>query len=75
MHAQESQESRTVIKSIIDLGHSLEQTVTAEGVKDMETYDHLNRLGCDLAQGNAIARHTADEAAHDWARQKIVSVD
>jgi EAL domain-containing protein (putative c-di-GMP-specific phosphodiesterase class I) len=73
MHAHESQESRTVIKSIIDLGHSLGMTVTAEGVEDLETFDFVSRLGCDLAQGYAIARPMTGAAAEEWARQRVAS--
>ena len=66
MHAQQSQESRTVIKSIIDLGHSLGLAVTAEGVEDLDTFNYLNSLGCDLAQGYFIARPMWGEAAQEW---------
>jgi len=57
MNAQHSRESRTVIKSIIDLGHSLELQVTAEGVEDRETLDYLTSLGCDLDQGTSSPAH------------------
>jgi EAL domain-containing protein (putative c-di-GMP-specific phosphodiesterase class I) len=63
---QQSRESRTIIKSVIDLGHSLGLTVTAEGVEDFETFNYLNRLGCDLAQGYFIARPMPGDAARSW---------
>jgi len=68
--AQHSQESRTIIKSIIDLGHSLGLLVAAEGVEDLDTLNYLNSLGCDLAQGYVIARPMPAEAATRWARQR-----
>ena len=67
MNAQQSQESRNVIKSVIDLGHSLGLQVTAEGVEDGETLNYLNGLGCDLAQGYFIARPMPGDAALRWA--------
>jgi EAL domain-containing protein (putative c-di-GMP-specific phosphodiesterase class I) len=70
MQAQQSSESRTVIKSIVDLGHSLGLLVTAEGVEDLYTLDYLNSLGCDLAQGYFIARPMWGEAARNWVEQK-----
>ena len=73
MRAKQSLESRTVIKSIVDLGHSLGLLVTAEGVEDLDTFSYLNNLGCDLAQGYFIARPMWGEAAHDWAEHKISS--
>jgi len=69
MQAQRSQESRTVIKSIVDLGHSLGLLVTAEGVEDHETIDYLNSLDCDLAQGYFIARPMWGDAACRWAEK------
>jgi EAL domain-containing protein (putative c-di-GMP-specific phosphodiesterase class I) len=73
MQAQQSQESRTVIKSIIDLGHSLGLLVTAEGVEDLDTLNYLNSLGCDLAQGYLIGHPMPGDAARSWAERKIQS--
>ena len=70
MQAQRSGESRTVIKSIIDLGHSLGLLVTAEGVENFKTLDYLNSLGCDLAQGYFIARPMWGDAARNWVEQR-----
>jgi EAL domain-containing protein (putative c-di-GMP-specific phosphodiesterase class I) len=73
LKAQQSQESRTIIKSIIDLGHSLGLVVTAEGVEDIDTFNYLISLGCDLAQGYFIARPMPGEAACRWAKRKIAA--
>ncbi len=73
MQAPQSRESRTVIKSIIDLGHSLGLVVTAEGVEEMDTLNYLNGLGCDLAQGYFIARPMPGEAARSWVEQRALS--
>jgi len=73
MQAEQSQESRTVIKSIVDLGHSLGLVVTAEGVEDLSTLNYLNSLGCDLAQGYFIARPMAGDAARNWIEQRGLS--
>jgi EAL domain-containing protein (putative c-di-GMP-specific phosphodiesterase class I)/FixJ family two-component response regulator len=70
MQAQQSSESRTVIKSIIDLGHSLGLQVTAEGVEDLDTLNYLNTLGCDFAQGYFIARPMWGEAVRNWVEQR-----
>jgi len=70
MQAQNSSEARSVIKSIIDLGHSLGLLVTAEGVENLKTLDYLNSLGCDLAQGYFIARPMPGEAARNWVEQR-----
>jgi len=70
LQAQQSQESRTVIKSIVDLGHSLGLIVAAEGVEDLKTLNYLHSLGCDLAQGYFIAHPMPGDDARNWADQK-----
>jgi EAL domain-containing protein (putative c-di-GMP-specific phosphodiesterase class I) len=69
--ARQTKESLTVIKSIIDLGHSLGLRVTAEGVDDISTLNYINTLGCDLAQGFFIARPMLGEAACSWVKQRM----
>lgn len=69
LQTSHSQESRTIIKSIVDLGHSLGLVVVAEGVEDQQTLDYLNTLRCDLAQGYLIARPMLGDAARQWAQQ------
>lgn len=70
LQSSHSQESRTVIRSIVELGHSLGLTVTAEGVEDRETLDYLTSLGCDLAQGYFVARPMPADAAQAWAAHR-----
>jgi len=74
MQAQNSSESRSVIKSIVELGHSLGLLVTAEGVENLKTLDYLNSLGCDLAQGYFIARPMPGEAARKWVEQRKLGI-
>ncbi len=66
MPAAQSQEARTVTKSIVDLGHSLGLLATAEGVEDASTLEFLNAIGCDLAQGYFIGRPMPANLVHDW---------
>ena len=47
----ESQSARSILRSIIKLGHGLGLTVTAEGIETHKQYTALRDLGCDLAQG------------------------
>jgi diguanylate cyclase (GGDEF)-like protein len=49
-------EDRTIVSSIVELGHRLGYRVTAEGVNDQATLDYLAEIGCDHAQGFFIAR-------------------
>ena len=70
MTARHSDESRTVIRSIVDLGRSLGLKSTAEGVEDHETLIYLRDIGCDLAQGFGIARPMDGERVLDWIRER-----
>ncbi|MDO9522056.1 MAG: EAL domain-containing protein [Pseudohongiella sp.] len=69
MTAGESKESRTVIKTIIDLGHGLGLYTSAEGIESNETLEYLRSIGCDLAQGYAIARPMTGDAVLTWLRK------
>jgi EAL domain-containing protein (putative c-di-GMP-specific phosphodiesterase class I)/GGDEF domain-containing protein len=52
----ESQRDALIVRSTIDLAHSLGLKVTAEGVETDNCYALLAAMGCDLAQGYLIAR-------------------
>lgn len=73
MTAAESKESRTVIKTIIDLGHGLGLYTSAEGIESDETLEYLRSIGCDLAQGYAIARPMPPDAVLAWLRKGRLS--
>jgi EAL domain-containing protein (putative c-di-GMP-specific phosphodiesterase class I) len=51
-----SNDSRVIVKSVIDLAHGLGLTATAEGVETAEQLAMLRELGCDTAQGYLIAQ-------------------
>lgn len=67
MTAAQSEESRAVIRSVVELGHSLGLRTTAEGVEDQDTMEYLKEIGCDLAQGYLISRPLDSGNALDWA--------
>ena len=51
-----------IVKAIINLGHSLDLEVVAEGVEDVAQRDFLVASGCDLMQGYLFA-HPMDTVA------------
>ncbi len=55
-----------IVRSMVELGHSLELTVVAEGVTNVETLDTLAELRCDQAQGFLISRPLNSESLVDW---------
>lgn len=58
----EGSADRAIVGSIVELGHRLGYTVTAEGVSDKSTLDYLREIGCDHAQGFFIAGAMSGEA-------------
>jgi diguanylate cyclase len=54
--AEERDRDRDLVRSTINLGHSLGLRVVAEGVEDAATIDLMRELGADLGQGYFIGR-------------------
>ncbi|MFV8799325.1 EAL domain-containing protein [Yersinia sp. LJYL362] len=52
----QSHEGRSIVEGIINLGHALSMTVTAEGVETAEQLEHLQTLMCDEAQGYLLGK-------------------
>ncbi|MBG6226301.1 diguanylate cyclase (GGDEF)-like protein [Arthrobacter sp. CAN_A2] len=55
-----------LVGSIIDLAHSLDLRVVAEGVDNAETLVELRALGCDLAQGFHFAKPLPAAKVAPW---------
>jgi diguanylate cyclase (GGDEF)-like protein len=62
-----SEADASIVRSTIRLGHDLGLAVVAEGVEDAETLDLIAGLGCDEAQGLAIAAPQPGAAIVGWA--------
>jgi EAL domain-containing protein (putative c-di-GMP-specific phosphodiesterase class I)/CheY-like chemotaxis protein len=69
-------DSRTerIVRSTIDLAHSLGLKVVAEGVEDGGVGERLVELGIDYLQGYALARPAGSTATTDWLRAKSIDV-
>ncbi|HEX4326578.1 MAG TPA: EAL domain-containing protein [Burkholderiales bacterium] len=55
-HMNARPQAATIVRSTIELAHSLGLSVTAEGVEDVETLTHLKAWGCDYGQGYFFGR-------------------
>jgi EAL domain-containing protein (putative c-di-GMP-specific phosphodiesterase class I) len=60
-----------IVRSAIDLGHSLGLSVVAEGVEDTSTLAALVNLGCDVVQGYYVARPMSPGLLTDWLDARI----
>jgi diguanylate cyclase (GGDEF)-like protein len=52
----ENQRTFRIVRSIVELAHSLSMTVVAEGVETEEQYQRMLQAGCDHGQGFYFAR-------------------
>ncbi|WP_018682866.1 putative bifunctional diguanylate cyclase/phosphodiesterase [Actinokineospora enzanensis] len=59
-----------VVRSIVELGHSLGLTVVAEGVEDDAARDQLAGMGCDVAQGYLISRPLSESRLEAWLQAR-----
>ena len=63
----ESNDSRVIVASIVELAHGLGLSVTAEGVETEEQLRYLAEIGCDLAQGYLVGTPLAPETVATWS--------
>jgi EAL domain-containing protein (putative c-di-GMP-specific phosphodiesterase class I)/GGDEF domain-containing protein len=65
----ESQRDSMLVRSTIDLGHSLGMQVTAEGVETETALSLLALMGCDAAQGYFIGRPMPLDELFDFLKR------
>jgi diguanylate cyclase (GGDEF)-like protein len=63
-----------IVRSLIELAHSLAIGVTAEGVETEQHWNLLRDLACDLVQGYYLARPLEASAAAAWVRERSRSL-
>jgi EAL domain-containing protein (putative c-di-GMP-specific phosphodiesterase class I) len=59
---QRNVEARTIVRSLVELGHNLGLAVCCEGVESGAALAFLASIGCDAAQGYYIARPMVADA-------------
>ncbi len=69
MHAHERRDDATIVRSTIELAHSMGLKVVAEGVENAQGWNLLRRLGCDYAQGYFISKPLRTEEAAAYMRR------
>ncbi|HEY5682273.1 MAG TPA: bifunctional diguanylate cyclase/phosphodiesterase [Sulfuricaulis sp.] len=58
-----------IVRTVIDMAHNFEITVTAEGVESQAILEQLAELGCDCAQGFHMARPMPATDLVKWLRE------
>jgi len=61
-----------IICSVIVLSKHMQTKVVAEGVEDLETYNKLHALDCDIIQGYYIAKPMLFNVFMEWLNNKTV---
>ena len=58
-----------IIKSLVELGHSMGMTEVAEGVETEFQMEFLKSIDCDYVQGYLLARPLSPVVVEQWLRQ------
>jgi len=66
LEMDKDKEDATIVKSTIELGHTLGLSVVAEGVEGAEAWRMLQELGCNYGQGYYMARPLPPGQVRSW---------
>jgi EAL domain-containing protein (putative c-di-GMP-specific phosphodiesterase class I) len=64
--------NEAIVRSTIELAHTLGATVVAEGVETREQWNHLAHVGCDVAQGFLIGDALAPDALLPFLQTRLM---
>jgi len=67
---QDAGDDAVIVRSVIELGHTLGLRTVAEGVEDHAVAGRLARLGCDSAQGYALGAPMAPDELRTWIAER-----
>lgn len=68
-------DDKLIVKATIELAHTLDLEVTAEGVESAEVESLLRSLNCDYAQGYYISRPLEADQIPAWYQQYASNVE
>jgi EAL domain-containing protein (putative c-di-GMP-specific phosphodiesterase class I) len=57
---------RAIVRSTVNMAHTLGMSVVAEGVEDQATWNLLATFGCDTAQGYYLSRPVSAQDLERW---------
>jgi len=61
---------QAIVRSTVNMAHSLGMHVVAEGVEDRATWDLLETLRCDIAQGYFLSRPLPAQDLERWLNER-----
>ncbi len=71
LQLEQSESDQIIVQSTIDLGHSFQLKVIAEGVETESAVSLLKQMGCDYIQGYHLARPMPPEEFQSWLDQQV----
>jgi len=74
MTMAEEPSNALIVRSLVDLGHSLGLTLVAEGVETEGVLQVLAALGCDVAQGYHLSHPIPVAALDTWCADRLGSM-
>ena len=69
----QSQADRDVLRSLVQLGHSLGMMVIAEGIEEPAVLAQLREVGCDVAQGYLLGRPGPGDLPEHMAPHPLIA--
>ena len=69
-HLTTDQSDQAIVRSTVNMAHSLGMCVVAEGVEDQATWDLLETLRCDIAQGYYLSRPIPAQDLERWLDER-----
>ena len=71
MNMARDKKDESIVKAAVDLAHTLDLKIVAEGVEDEKTLDILSEMGCDYAQGYYMAKPMPSEEFILWMKDSM----
>jgi EAL domain-containing protein (putative c-di-GMP-specific phosphodiesterase class I) len=65
-------EYAAVVRSAIEMGHSLGLKVVAEGIETESAAERLRSFGCDIAQGYLYAKPMPLDMLNEWLAKRVI---
>jgi EAL domain-containing protein (putative c-di-GMP-specific phosphodiesterase class I) len=64
-------DDQLIVRATIELAHTLDLKVVAEGVETLAVYQMLAEMNCDHAQGYYISRPLEEEQVIGWFETSV----
>lgn len=74
LNLESSEDDQLIVRSTIDLGHTLGLSITAEGVETAAAKQLLESYGCDTAQGYFYSRPLPEQDFIVWVKNYLASL-